>query len=278
MREALSLWRGPALADVREAPFAAAEAERLERARLAALEDRIEAELALGADLDLVAELEALAAAHPLRERLHAQLIRALAGSGRGAEALAAYQRIRGLLADSFGSDPGPQLQQAHLAVLRGEAPRPRRPHGNLDVPLTSFVGRDDDVDRVAGLLGRVRLVTLVGPAGAGKTRLASTVGRRLTPSGGVWSVPLAPVGADDVPRVVLDLLRAREGRAGTARRPGGGPGPPGRDARGRRPGAGAGQLRARDRGRRGARRGAARPVPGAAGAGHQPGAPADRR
>ncbi|GIH80008.1 BTAD domain-containing putative transcriptional regulator [Planobispora longispora] len=214
LREALSLWRGPALADVREAPFAAAEAERLERARLAALEDRIEAELALGADLDLVAELEALAAAHPLRERLHAQLIRALAGSGRGAEALAAYQRIRGLLADSFGSDPGPQLQQAHLAVLRGEAPRPRRPHGNLDVPLTSFVGRDDDVDRVAGLLGRVRLVTLVGPAGAGKTRLASTVGRRLTPSGGVWSVPLAPVGADDVPRVVLDLLRAREGGA----------------------------------------------------------------
>ncbi|MFF5207620.1 BTAD domain-containing putative transcriptional regulator [Streptosporangium sp. NPDC000396] len=211
LREALSLWRGPALADVREAPFAAAEAERFERARLAALEDRVEAELALGADLDLVAELESLAAAHPLRERLHAQLVRALALNGRGAEALAAYQRIRDLLADSFGSDPGPQLQEAHLAVLRGELPRARRSHGNLDVPLTSFVGRDDDVRRVADLLGRVRLVTLVGPGGAGKTRLASTIGRRLTPSGGVWFVPLAPVGADDVPRVVLDLLRMRE-------------------------------------------------------------------
>ncbi|MFI7058148.1 BTAD domain-containing putative transcriptional regulator [Streptosporangium canum] len=211
LREALSLWRGPALADVREAPFAAAEAERLERARLAALEDRVEAELALGIDLDLVAELESLTATHPLRERLHAQLIRALALNGRGAEALAAYQRIRGLLADSFGSDPGPRLQEAHLAVLRGELPRPRRSHGNLDVPLTSFVGRDDDVRRVVELLGRVRLVTLVGPGGAGKTRLANTIGRRLTPSGGVWSVPLAPVGADDVPRVVLDLLRVRE-------------------------------------------------------------------
>ncbi|MGV9776920.1 BTAD domain-containing putative transcriptional regulator [Streptosporangium sp. NPDC003464] len=211
LREALSLWRGPALADVREAPFAAAEAERLERARLATLEDRVEAELALGADPDLVAELESLTAAHPLRERLHAQLIRALALNGRGAEALAAYQRVRGLLADSFGSDPGPQLQEAHLAVLRGELPRSRRSHGNLEVPLTSFVGRDDDVRRVAGLLGRVRLVTLVGPGGSGKTRLANTIGRQLTPSGGVWSVPLAPVGADEVPRVVLDLLRGRE-------------------------------------------------------------------
>ncbi|GAA2317027.1 BTAD domain-containing putative transcriptional regulator [Nonomuraea roseoviolacea subsp. roseoviolacea] len=215
LREALGLWRGPALADVREAPFAAADAERLERARLSALEDRVEADLALGTDPDLVAELESLAAAHPLRERLHAQLVRALALNGRGAEALAAYERIRGLLADSFGSDPGPRLQEAHLAVLRGELrerPRlPRRTHGNLDVPLTSFVGRDDDVRRVTGLLGRVRLVTLVGPAGAGKTRLAGAVGRRLTPSGGVWFVPLAPAGAEDVPRVVLDLLRARE-------------------------------------------------------------------
>ncbi|MEV4095804.1 ATP-binding protein [Streptosporangium saharense] len=211
LREALGLWRGPALADVREAPFADAEAERFERARLAVLEDRIEAELALGADPDLVAELESLTAAHPLRERPQAQLIRALALNGRGAEALAAYQRIRDLLADAFGSDPGPHLQEAHLAVLRGALPRSRRPHGNLDVPLTSFVGRDDDVRRVVELLSRVRLVTLVGPGGAGKTRLANAVGERLTPSGGVWFVPLAPVGADDVPRVVLDLLRTRQ-------------------------------------------------------------------
>ncbi|MFI6504915.1 AfsR/SARP family transcriptional regulator [Nonomuraea typhae] len=244
LREALSLWRGPALADVGDAPFAAAEAERLELARLTTLEDRIEADLALttapetpatspealttapetpvaspeapstGPEApvtgpDLVAELEALTTAHPLRERLHAQLIRALASSGRGAEALAAYERIRTQLADSFGSDPGPHLQEAHLAVLRGELPRSRRSHGNLNVPLTSFVGRDDDVRRVAGLLGRGRLVTLTGPGGAGKTRLAHAVGRRLSPSGGVWFIPLAPVEAGEVPRVVLDLIRA---------------------------------------------------------------------
>ncbi|MFI7537884.1 BTAD domain-containing putative transcriptional regulator [Streptosporangium sp. NPDC049376] len=218
LREALELWRGPALVDVREAPFADAEAERFERARLSALEDRIEADLALGAEPGLVAELESLTAAHPLRERLHAQLIRALALNGRGAEALAAYQRIRDLLADGFGGDPGPHLQQAHLAVLRGTSPGPRRSHGNLDVPLTSFVGRDEDVRRVVGLLGRVRLVTLVGPGGAGKTRLANAVGRRLSPPGGVWFVPLAPAAADDVPRVVLDLLRSR--REGVPSRP----------------------------------------------------------
>ncbi|GAB2718334.1 BTAD domain-containing putative transcriptional regulator [Kitasatospora kifunensis] len=236
LREALSLWRGPALADVREAPFADAEAERLERARLAALEDRIEADLVLGADPDLVAELESLTAEHPLHERLHAQLVRALAIGGRGTEALATYQRLRDRLADTFGSDPGPQLQAAHLAVLRGELPPPRSGHqdrpghppqhqqleqyqplrrswlpGNLDAPLTSFVGREDDVRRVVELLGQARLVTLVGPGGAGKTRLATTSGRQLTPSGGVCFVALAPVGADDVPRAVLAALRVRE-------------------------------------------------------------------
>ncbi|GAB3896180.1 BTAD domain-containing putative transcriptional regulator [Kibdelosporangium lantanae] len=206
-RAALDLWRGPALADVTEAPFAGAAAERLERARLVAVEDRVEADLAVGTDLDLVGELESLTAEHPLRERLHAQLIRALARDGRGAEALAAYERIRGLLADRFGSDPGPQLQEAHLAVLRGDR-RPAR--GNLEVPLTSFVGRSADVRAVVDLLGHARLVTLVGPGGAGKTRLANTVGRQLTPSGGVWFVPLAPVGADDVPRVVREVVHAR--------------------------------------------------------------------
>lgn len=219
LREALGLWRGPALADVREAPFAEAAAERLERARLAALEERIEADLALGAGPELVAELESLTADHPLHERLHAQLVRALAVGGRGAEALAGYQRIRERLADTFGSDPGPQLQAAHLAVLRGELPsqqdrpepwRARLP-GNLEAPLTSFVGREDDVRRVVGLLGQVRLVTLVGPGGAGKTRLATASGRELTPSGGVWCVALAPVAADDLPRAVLGALRARE-------------------------------------------------------------------
>ncbi|MEU1510351.1 BTAD domain-containing putative transcriptional regulator [Kitasatospora sp. NPDC005748] len=251
LREAMGLWQGPALADVREAPFAGAEAERLERARLAALEDRIEADLALGTGLGLVAELESLTADHPLRERLHAQLIRALAADGRGAEALAAHQRLRGRLAEAFGSDPGPDVEAAHLAVLRGEVGRPQpdrartdptrtdlartyrpgtdptgtdRPgtdrapaRGNLDAPLTSFVGRREDVRRVVGLLDRARLVTLVGPGGSGKTRLAVTAGRQLTPAGGVWLVALAPVGAEDVARAVLDVLRLRQ--AGPLRR-----------------------------------------------------------
>ncbi|MFF2044216.1 BTAD domain-containing putative transcriptional regulator [Kitasatospora sp. NPDC058170] len=227
LREALGLWRGGALADVRGAPFAEAEAARLERARLAALEDRIEADLVRGAEPGLVAELESLTAEHPLHERLHTQLIRALAAGGRGSEALAVYQRLRSRLAEGFGSDPGPQLQAAHLAVLRGEIPGQRpdrsRVRGNLDAPLTSFVGREEDVRRVVGLLGEARLVTLVGPGGSGKTRLAVTAGRQLTPAGGVWFVALAPVGADDLPRAVLDVLRMRG--AGSPERSGSGSG-----------------------------------------------------
>ena len=215
LRAALGLWRGPALADVRGVPFAAATADRLERSRLAAVEDRIAADLEAGTDRDLVAELESLTAEHPLREGLQAQLIRALASHGRSGEALAAYQRVRGLLADTFGTDPGPRLQEAHVAVLRGELPG-RRPTGNLEVPLTSFVGRADAVRRVVDLLGRARLVTLVGVGGAGKTRLATAVGRQLARAGEVWLVPLASSGADDVPRAVYDVVRVRGPESGS--------------------------------------------------------------
>ncbi|MFJ6125646.1 BTAD domain-containing putative transcriptional regulator [Streptomyces griseoviridis] len=222
LRDALALWRGPALADVRGAPFAGAEADRLEQGRLGALEDRIEAELALDVDpSDLVAELRSLTAEHPLRERSHAQLMRALTADGRPAEALAVYQELRDRLADAFGSDPGPEPQAAHLAILRGEArgpelPPPARrsePPGNLHAPTNRLVGRDDDLRRLAELLDHARLVTLVGPGGVGKTRLATAIGRRLTPPGGVWLAALAPVDADGVPSAVLDVLRLREGR-----------------------------------------------------------------
>jgi predicted ATPase/DNA-binding SARP family transcriptional activator len=207
LREALALWRGPALADV---PFPA-EAARLERARLAALADRADADLAVGADPDLVAELYARTAEHPLDERLHALLLRALAGCGRSTEALAVHQGVRARLVDAFGAEPGPELQAAHLAVLRGEVPQAGAPAlGNLDVPSTSFVGRAADVHRVVELLGSARLVTLVGPGGVGKTRLATTCGRGLTPAGGVWFVALAAAGPEDVARAVLDVLPAR--------------------------------------------------------------------
>jgi DNA-binding SARP family transcriptional activator len=121
LTQALGLWRGPALADVGDAPFAAAQVVRLEELRLGALEDRAEARLALGRHRELVAELGELVATHPLRERLRAQLMRALYGSGRQSEALAAYEAARRELADSLGADPGLELAAVHLAVLRAD-------------------------------------------------------------------------------------------------------------------------------------------------------------
>ncbi|MFI5960495.1 BTAD domain-containing putative transcriptional regulator [Cryptosporangium sp. NPDC051539] len=212
LHAALQLWRGPALADVRGLSFGVREAERLERARLAALEDRIEAELDMGAGADLVVELESLAAGHPIRERVHAQLILALAASGRRGDALAAYERIRGRLAEAYGCDPGPHLRAAYLAALRTEPPQRRSASGNLSASLTSFVGRDDDVVRVVGRLESARMVTIVGAGGVGKTRLANEAGRRLTPTGGIWFVPLASRGAHDVTQAVYDVVRVRAG------------------------------------------------------------------
>ena len=115
---ALALWRGPALADVGDASFARVEAARLEELRLAATEDRIEADLALGRHADLVAELESLVAQHPLRERLRAQLMVALYRSGRQAEALRAYHEAREMLVEELGLEPGPALQRLEHAVL----------------------------------------------------------------------------------------------------------------------------------------------------------------
>ena len=134
LREALALWRGPALADLVDYRFAAAAAARLDDLRLAALADRVAADLALGHGDRLVPELEALCAEHPLHERLAAQLIAALAASGRQADALTAYERVRSLLSDELGVPPGPELQAAHMAVLQGEqAPRRR---SNLSAPV----------------------------------------------------------------------------------------------------------------------------------------------
>jgi DNA-binding SARP family transcriptional activator len=186
---ALELWRGPALADFAGEPFTAAAATRLHELRLGAVEDRIEAELGVGEHPGLVAELEALAAEHPLRERLHALRMRALYAAGRQAEALAAYQRARQVLAERAGLDPSPELRKLEEAILaqdpslrpptavaplRGAPPPPptamaRRGHTNLRAPLSSFVGRDREISQVLELLGRHRLVTLTGPGGVGR-------------------------------------------------------------------------------------------------------------
>jgi len=218
LREALGLWRGEALADVAEVPFAAA-AVRLEELRLTAVEDRVEAELQAASEhAHLVAELEELTAMHPLRERLRVLLVRALHANGRPSEALSAYEDFRGLLADKLGADPGPELQDAHLAVLRGERvvgrPSAARPRGNLRAALTSFVGRAEEQARIGKQLEEGRLVTLVGPGGVGKTRLATAfaAGTADEVPGGVCMVELASVtDPGDVPRAVIGALGLRE-------------------------------------------------------------------
>ncbi|MET7420910.1 BTAD domain-containing putative transcriptional regulator [Dactylosporangium sp. NPDC005555] len=191
LADALDLWRGPpAVGD--------ALAARWQELRLAAIEDHVEA--AGPRAPGLVARLLELTAAHPLRERLAAHLIDALHAEGRRAEALAAFEECRHRLAEELGVDPSPQLRRAHLRALTD------RPAEILRTPLTSFVGRDDDVERLGTQILDRRLVTLVGPGGAGKTRLATTVAA--TDPHAVWLVELAPVAeAADVPAAVLRAL-----------------------------------------------------------------------
>ncbi|PZG19034.1 BTAD domain-containing putative transcriptional regulator [Nonomuraea aridisoli] len=171
LREGLELWRGPAFADVADAPFAGPQALRLEELRLAAAEDLSEAELSLP-DARPVAGLRELVAAHPLRERPRGLLMRALDAAGRQAEALAVYEEGRRLLAHELGADPSPELAALHLEILRGE--RPAQPRGWSAPPaqLTTFVGREAELARLTALHD-ARLITVVGPGGTGKTRLA---------------------------------------------------------------------------------------------------------
>ena len=122
LREALALWRGPPLADLAFETFAQSEIRRLEELRLEALEERIDADLELGGGGELVGELEALVAEHPLRERLRGQLMLALYRAGRQAEALQAYHDARRALVDELGIEPGPALQQLYRSILRQEA------------------------------------------------------------------------------------------------------------------------------------------------------------
>jgi tetratricopeptide (TPR) repeat protein len=204
LREALGLWRGSALADVADAPFAAAAVARLEESRVAAVEDLAEASLALGEFGALVGELRELVAAYPPRERLRGQLMRALYGAGRAAEALAVFEDGRLLLADELGADPSPELAAVHLAILRAESPA----GPGLPAQLTSFVGREGDLARVGELLGSSRLVTIVGPGGAGKTRLAIEAAGRARAE--MSFVDLSAVG-DEVAQAILSALGLRE-------------------------------------------------------------------
>jgi predicted ATPase/DNA-binding SARP family transcriptional activator len=226
LEEALALWRGPALAEFADRPWAAAEAARLEELRLAAREALAELWLAGGGHAELVGELEAMVAAHPLRERLRGQLMLALYRSGRQADALRVYAETRATLAEELGIDPSPELQRLERAILTQDPAiaspgrAPAAPPHNLPERLTSLVGRDRELDEVAKLVGQHRLVTVTGPGGAGKTSLAVQVARRVVPdfADGVWLVELA--GLAD-PRLLAEVVAATLGLREE-------PGPPG--------------------------------------------------
>ena len=188
-------------ADLREAPFASAEAARLEEARLAALERRFELEHELGRDGELVPELERLVAEHPLRERLACWLVKALYRAGRQAEALDAQRQARARL-DELGIEPGPELRRLEQAILTQDstlaAPAPKQALGNLPASPTPLVGRHLELATVIAMLrrGDVRLLTLTGPGGTGKTRLALETAWTLAPehADGAAFVDLAPL------------------------------------------------------------------------------------
>jgi len=225
---ALGLWRGAAYADVLGEPFVVGEATRLEEMRLSALEERNDVLLELGRHAELVGELSGLVNEHPLRERLQGQLLLALYRAGRQADALRAFGRARAILVDELGIDPGPDLRRLEQQILMQDPdldwrspvevppvgvsssatlhPSPAvstRPGGRLPMPVTALIGRQVETAKVRQLLGRSRVVTLTGPGGGGKSRLALEVAHDVLdhvgddadrPQSDVWFVDLGPV------------------------------------------------------------------------------------
>jgi predicted ATPase len=215
-RQALSLWRGPAYAEFADEDFVRAEAARLAELRRDAEEERVELALRLGRTEDAIARLEPMVREHPLRDRRRGQLVLALYRAGRQAEALARHEEYRRLLADELGIDPSPELQALHERVLRqdpGLADPPvagrARPAGNLPAIDGGLVGRAADLAAAVAALRGGRVVTLTGPGGVGKTRLALTACAQAAPHypDGAWLVELAPVPPGEVADAVMTAL-----------------------------------------------------------------------
>jgi predicted ATPase/DNA-binding SARP family transcriptional activator len=225
LADALALWRGPPLADFADAIFARATIARLEEQRLAAVEVQAETRLALGEHSLLAGELGELVARHPLRERLRAAQMLALYRAGRQAEAVKSYTELRRQLADNLGLDPGPGPAALYQAILEQDpalqgVPAPptlaARPRTNIPALLTDMVGRTAAVAELRVLLNARRLVTLTGPGGVGKTRLAletAIQSARAFPDG-VWLVELAGsalAGASAPADLVMAVLGIRD-------------------------------------------------------------------
>ncbi|MET0237114.1 MAG: BTAD domain-containing putative transcriptional regulator [Kibdelosporangium sp.] len=214
-REALGLWRGDPFADVPHTAGIAAAATQLTERRLAAVEEKAGVALEAGWDEEVISELTEFVMAHPSRERPVAQLMTALYRTGRQAEALAQYQRIRHNLSDELGVDPGAELQQLHLRILNADPDlepahqAPQRPPAALPPDIPDFTGRAEEFALLRDMLTApsdgqaVRISAVVGMGGVGKTTLASRVAHAVAgdfPDGQLWvnlrgaeTVPLAP-------------------------------------------------------------------------------------
>ena len=248
LREALALWTGPAFAELAQEDYLRAEAVRLEELRLVGIEERVQADLALGDHTALCGELDMLVAEHPYRERLWEQWMHALYRAGRQADALRAYQRVRSRLGDELGIAPGEPLRDLEQAILLQRPaldwtpppqaqPRARREPfdrvhrrtspamssrsrmrgragGNLSAEPPELFGRSEAVVEIGRRLRTKRLVSLVGVGGVGKTALALAVAHSVRDRypDGVWFVELAPIGdPESVPAVIAGAFGHQE-------------------------------------------------------------------